>query len=66
VLRSTDMVYGASSFIDPADLEGLRALDVKINDQSVNKPVTAYFHRRNRNSPLVDWLLVLLRQLLLR
>ena len=60
-LRSTDMVYGASSFIDPAELKGLRALDVKINDQFLNYPVTAYFHRRNRNSPLVDWLLGLCR-----
>ena len=61
ILRSTDMVYGASSFIDPGDLEGLRSLDVKINDQYLNRPVTAYFHRKNRNSPLVAWLLGLLQ-----
>lgn len=64
VLHSTDMVYGASSFIDPANLVGLRALDIKINDQYLNRPVTAYFHRKNRNSPLVAWLLDLLRGLL--
>lgn len=64
VVRRTDMVYGASSFIDPQELEGLRALDVKLNNQHLNFPATAFFHRRNRNSLLVSWLLDLVRGLL--
>jgi DNA-binding transcriptional LysR family regulator len=66
VLRSTDMVYGASSFIDAAHLQGLRALDVKVNDRFLNYPATAYFHRKNAKNPLVGWLLSLLRNLLVR
>jgi len=64
IIRSTDMVYGASSFIEANELKGLHALDVKINDQFLNRPVTAYFHRRNRNSPLLDWVLGHVRRLL--
>ena len=64
IIRSTDMVYGASSYIDARELKGLRALNVKINNQFMNYPVTAYFHRRNRNSPLLDWVLSRVRSLL--
>lgn len=64
VIRSTDMVYGASSFIDRRELEGLRALDVKMNNQHLNFPVTAFYHRRNRKNPLLLWLTDLLRSLL--
>ena len=62
VLRETDMIYGASSYIDPGDLSGLKALEIKVNNRHLNYPVTAYFHRRNRNSPLLDWLLGLVRE----
>lgn len=65
VTRTTDMVYGASSFIDPQELKGLRALDVKFNNQHLNFPVTAFYHRKNRNSPQVLWLQNLVRELLL-
>ena len=64
VLRTTDMVYGASSFIDPAHLEGLHALDVRVNDRFINYPVTAYFHRKNASNPVVHWVLSLLEGLL--
>ena len=65
VTRTTDMVYGASSFIDPQELKGLRALDVKLNNQHLNFPVTAFCHRKNRNSPQVLWLQDLVRELLI-
>lgn len=64
VIRSTDMIFGASSFIDHRQLEGLRALDVKINDEFLKSPVTAYFHRTKQNSPLIQWLTGLARELL--
>jgi DNA-binding transcriptional LysR family regulator len=64
IIRSTDMVYGASSYIESRDLSGLRALDVKINNQYLNYPVTAYFHRKHRKNPLVLWLQDLVRELL--
>ncbi len=66
VLRTTDMVYGASSYIDDTQLEGLHALDVRVNDRFVNYPVTAYFHRKNAKNPLVRWLLSLIGSLLER
>ena len=65
VIRSTDMVYGASSYIDPRELKGLRALDVKINNQQLSFPVTAFYHRKNRNNPQVLWLQNLVQELLL-
>lgn len=65
VTRKTDMVYGASSFIDPGELRGLRALDVKINNQHLNFPVTAFCHRKNGKNPQVLWLQNLVRELLL-
>lgn len=57
VVRATDMVYGASSYIGQDALAGLRALNIRVNDRLLNRPVTAYFHRKNRNSPLLGWLL---------
>ena len=56
VLRSSDMVYGTSSFIDPGDLKGLRTLNIRVNNQQLNYPVTAYYHRRNRKNPVTRWL----------
>mgnify|MGYP001548621463 CR=1 FL=1 len=56
VLRSSDMVYGASSFIDPGELKGLRTLNLRVKNQQLNYPVTAYYHRRNRKNPLTRWL----------
>lgn len=56
VLRSSDMIYGASSFIDPHELKGLRTLSFRVNNQQLNFPVTAYYHRRNRKNPLTRWL----------
>ena len=64
VLRRSDMLYAASSFIDPDDLAGLKALDIRLNDRHLNYPVTAYFHRRNCKSPLVSWLLSAMQNLL--
>lgn len=56
VLRSSDMVYGASSFIEPHELSGLRTLEFRVNDQQLSYPVTAFYHRRNRKNPLTRWL----------
>jgi DNA-binding transcriptional LysR family regulator len=56
VLRSSDMVYGASSFIELNDLEGLRTLDLRVNNQQLCYPVTAYYHRRNQKNPFTRWL----------
>lgn len=60
VVRATDMIYGSSSYIDGRDLEGLRAVNVKVGDHYLNYPVTAYFHRKNEKSPLLTWLLGLI------
>lgn len=66
VLRSSDMIFGASSFIDPDELKGLRRLDVRINNELINSPVTAYYHRRNDKNPMTLWLKGLIRGLLTR
>lgn len=64
VVRSSDMIYGASSYIDPRELDGLRAIKVKVGEQFMNYPVSAYFHRKNNKSPLLAWLLGLISDLL--
>lgn len=64
VVRSTDMIYGASSYIDDRELDGLRAIEVKVGEQYLNYPVTAYFHRKNARSPLLAWLLEEIHKLL--
>lgn len=66
VLRSSDMIFGASSFIDPEQLKGLRKLDVRVNDEHLNSPVTAYIHRRNHKNPMTLWLTGMIRSLLER
>ena len=56
VIRKTDMLYPASSFIDPQNLEGLRSFRVKLNNRYLTYPVNAYYHQKNRRNPLTLWL----------
>ena len=56
VVRSTDMLHPASSFIDKQDLEGLSSFQVKLSNKHLNYPIGTYYCQRNRRSPLLNWL----------
>lgn len=64
VIRETDMVYPASSFIDPEDMQGLQAFGVKLNNKYLNHSINAYYHQKNRRNPLTLWLASLIGDLL--
>lgn len=64
VIRRSDMVYPASSFISPHDLQGLRKLEVKVNSEYLRYPINAHFHQKNRRNPLTLWLVESIGQLL--
>lgn len=66
VVRSSDMVYPASSYIDELLLQGLRAFHVDAPGISLDYPLCAYYHQKNRRNPLTQWLCGLARDLLER
>lgn len=63
-VRCSDMVYPASSYIDPNDLHGLSKLEVEVDSEIMRYPVNAHYHQRNRRNPVTLWLVECLRQLL--
>jgi DNA-binding transcriptional LysR family regulator len=64
VIRTTDMVYPASSYIDPSELRGLRSFQVELDEQILHFPLNAYYHQKNRRNPITLWLTGLIRALL--
>ncbi|MEH6454083.1 MAG: LysR family transcriptional regulator [Psychromonas sp.] len=56
VLRHTDM-YMPDSNIFPVNLyPDLRAIDIRIDDEPYHYPIQSYYHTKNRNSPVINWL----------
>ncbi|AXY01826.1 LysR family transcriptional regulator [Vibrio alfacsensis] len=62
VVRHTDMYLPHSNLFPVEQYPGLRALDITIDSQQQTKSVHAHMHVRNRNSPLVSWLVNLIKQ----
>ncbi|CAE6955872.1 Transcriptional regulator [Vibrio sp. B1REV9] len=62
VVRHTDMYLPHSNLFPVEQYPGLRALDITIDGQPQMKSVHAHMHVRNRNNPLVSWLVNLAKQ----
>ncbi|APX07201.1 MULTISPECIES: LysR family transcriptional regulator [Vibrio] len=62
VVKHTDMYLPHSDLFPIEQFQGLRAVDVTIDGQPQMKSVHAHIHVRNRNNPLVKWLVDLIQQ----
>ncbi|MBC7003049.1 LysR family transcriptional regulator [Photobacterium sp. BZF1] len=62
IIKHTDMFFPASSFLPKEERDQLRGLKLKINNQDLKIPLMAYYHQRNRRSPLITWLLGLIEE----
>ncbi len=63
-VRCSDMVYPASSFIDPDLLHGLCKLEVEVESETMRYPINAHYHQKNRRNPVTKWLVESIRRLL--
>ncbi|ARR45428.1 LysR family transcriptional regulator [Vibrio campbellii] len=62
VVKHTDMYLPHSDLFPIEQFQGLRAVDVTIDGQPQMKSVHAHMHIRNRNNPLLQWLVGLIQQ----
>lgn len=64
VVRHSDLLFPASSRIDPREVKGLVALPFVADEELLQYPVYAYWHQRNRRNPMTAWLQATLAELL--
>ena len=64
VVRNSDLVFPASSHIDPREVQGLVALPFTVDEELLQFPVYAYWHQRHRRNPLTQWLQATVTELL--
>lgn len=65
VVRNTDMLFPSLSAFPVEDYPYLRSIEIDIEDEyKYGYPLYSYFHLKNRNNPMVNWLHNLLNSLL--
>ncbi|NRB42962.1 MAG: LysR family transcriptional regulator [Pseudomonadales bacterium] len=57
VVQQTDLIYPASIFIVTEELQGLKAFQLKLEQQALSSDINAYYHQRNQRNPLTRWLI---------
>ncbi|WP_440887297.1 LysR family transcriptional regulator [Vibrio sp. WZ-1] len=62
VVKHTDMYLPHSNLFPIEQFQGLRAVDITIDGQAQMKSIHAHMHIRNRNNPLLQWLVGLIQQ----
>ena len=56
VVRNSDMIFPASKFLEIEQKTSLRAIKLLFDSADVKPTVCAYYHHKNRNSPVTLWL----------
>lgn len=66
VVRRSDMLLAASTLFPIAEHQGLVALDIDVAPETIQVPLYAHYHVKNRNNPLIHWLVELIREELIQ
>ncbi|PMG78976.1 hypothetical protein BCU84_06440 [Shewanella sp. 10N.286.51.B7] len=56
VISETDMIAPLSGFLDMSHYPQLRSLKVKTTESDYDYKISTYFHYKNRQNPLTEWL----------
>lgn len=62
VVRRSDMLLAVSTLFPVSQHDGLVALDIDIAPETIQVPLYAHYHVKNRNNPLIHWLVKLIRE----
>ncbi len=62
VVRRSDMLLAASTLFPVTEYQGLVALDIDVAPETIQVPIYAHYHIKNRNNPLIHWLVEIIRE----
>lgn len=64
VVRNTDMIFPSSRFVNLNKTPDMRAMKIILDEQEITPNIIAYYHHKNRQSPLTLWLTNKMKSLL--
>lgn len=62
VVRRSDMFLAGTTIFPVSEHQGLVAVDVDVDLEAIKVPIYAHYHVKNRNNPLIKWLVSSIRQ----
>ncbi len=65
VVRNTDMIFPSSRFVNLDKTPDIRAMTIILDEQEITPDIVAYYHHKNRQSPLTLWLTNKIQSLLI-
>ncbi|GAM62522.1 transcriptional regulators [Vibrio ishigakensis] len=66
VVRRSDMLLAVSTLFPVSQHDGLVALDIDVAPETIQVPLYAHYHIKNRNNPLINWLVETIREELIQ
>ncbi|GEA60431.1 LysR family transcriptional regulator [Vibrio comitans] len=66
VVRHSDMLLAATTLFPVSQHQGLVALNIDVAPETIQIPLYAHYHVKNRKNPLIHWLIELIKEELIQ